>query len=274
MRKAGSGENELLRSRISELESKARNLESSSSTQLVLRRNAENSLSTVQSERNNLQVSKRNLESRVSDLQSNNSNLSSENYRLGELIRSGERELTTKNNQIAAKDRQINSYSTQLTTAQNQLTTVRNELTTSRNEYKDLMQQFTELQITANNKDNEISSLRENLGSSQNIEVRYKEKKLDELIRSSGLDQNRVMNLRDAYESLKRAYEDYNQNDISNANGEIETIKREFFQTNVSIDDLHKIYRICEKIAELKVKQEKLRDQQHEARQEAPPRNN
>ena len=39
-----------------------------------------------------------------------------------------------------------------------------------------------------NDKDNEISSLREKLEGSQNIELRYKERKLDELVRSSGIN--------------------------------------------------------------------------------------
>jgi len=52
-------------------------------------------------------------------------------------------------------------------------------------------------------------------------------------------------------------------------------LNREFFQTNVSIGDLHKIYKACEKVAELRVESEQNRQQQFEAQtQQAPlPRN-
>jgi chromosome segregation ATPase len=168
----------------------------------------------------------------------------------------------------------IRSGEVVLRTTQNQLTTTQNQLTRRNTEYDDLNRRFNTLQIENNNKDNEINSLREELESSQNIDLRYKERKLDELIRNLGLNRARVINLRDAYKRLIRAREDYSRDNIANANNEIETIKAEFFQTNVNINDLHKIYKICEKIAELRAKQERLHEQQYEARQEVPPRNN
>ncbi|CAG8453351.1 3897_t:CDS:1 [Ambispora gerdemannii] len=242
------------------------NCESENNQQLVLRRdaernlsNTERSLTSVRTERDSLQIEKRSLER--------------ENSRLGDLIRAGERALDRKDDQIRERDRQITTYSTQLTTTQNQLTTTRNDLVAKRNQYDELNARFTTLQITINNKDNEISSLREELEGSQNIDLRYRERKLDELVRNSGLNRVRVINLRDAYESLMRAQEDYNLNNITNANNEIETIKAEFFQTNVNVNDLHKIYKICEKIAELKVKKERLHEQQYQAHQEQPINN-
>lgn len=127
----------------------------------------------------------------------------------------------------------------------------------------------------------EIDNLREELEGSQNIELRYKERKLDELIRDLEIDQEkeRIDNLRIAYERLKRASnpESYNRDNITVAQTEIDRIKRELFQNNreINVNDLYKIYKTCEKIAELRVKQEKLNEQQFEARQQqAPPHNN
>lgn len=130
------------------------------------------------------------------------------------------------------------------------------------------------MQIENNNKDNEINNLREELGESRNIDLRYREKKLDELIRNSGLNQERerIDNLRAAYERLKRASDNYNQEGIAAAQNEIDAIKRRLFQTNASVDDLHKIYKVCEKVADLRIKSEQTYQQQFEARiQQAPP---
>ncbi|CAG8532058.1 14532_t:CDS:10, partial [Cetraspora pellucida] len=171
----------------------------------------------------------------------------------------------------------INELKRQVSDSNNQLVLRRNaekerndlQIVKTGNEVKRITDSFNALQIESSKKETEIASLQEELESLQNVDIRYKDRKLDELIRNSGLNRTRVMDLRDAYTKL------YNRSDIANANREIETIKNEFFQTNVAINDLHKIYKTCEKIAELKVKQEKLREQQqYEARQEVLPRNN
>ena len=72
------------------------------------------------------------------------------------------------------------------------------------------------------------------MGNSQSIDLRYRERKLDESVRNLGLNRERIDNLRSAYERLKRASdpENYNQESITNAQNEIDNIKRELFQTN------------------------------------------
>jgi len=169
------------------------------------------------------------------------------------------------------KDRQIARRDEQLRDKEGQLTL-------SREEVRRITDLFNALQIESNNKDNEITSLREELESSQNIDLRYREKKLDELIRNLGLNKERIDNLRSAYERLKRASdrENYNQEDITAAQNEVDNIKQELFQTNVSVDASHKAYTACEKVAELRVKQEKIRQQQqqqYQAHQEQPTNN-
>jgi chromosome segregation ATPase len=186
--------------------------------------------------------------------------------------------LQTENNslqtQLTDKERQIQWGVGQLTQVQTQLATIRGELTQKQARIDALTQQFNALQIEKNNKDNEINNLRGELGQSWNIDLRYREKKLDELIRNSGLNQERerIDNLRVAYERLKRASDNYNQEGIATAQNEIDAIKRRLFQTNASVDDLHKIYKVCEKVAELRIKSEQTHQQQFEARiQQAPP---
>lgn len=186
--------------------------------------------------------------------------------------------LQTENNslqtQLADKERQIQWGVGQLTQVQNQIATIRGESTQKQARIDALTQQFNALQIENNNKDNEINNLREELGESRNIDLRYREKKLDELIRNSGLNQERerIDNLRAAYERLKRASDNYNQEGIAAAQNEIDAIKRRLFQTNASVDDLHKIYKVCEKVADLRIKSEQTYQQQFEARiQQAPP---
>lgn len=233
---------------------------SQSNNQLVLARNsAENDLVRYRSQNSSLQ-------NQICSLQSRNSSLEAEKSNLQNLINAGQRELNTKNNQIA-------TYSTQLTSTQNQLNQSQNQLTIRNNAFDTLTQQFNALQIESNNKDNVIDNLREELDGSRNIDLRYREKKLDELVRNSGLNRERIDNLRAAYERLKHANDraSYDQEGVTTAQNEIDTIKRELFQTNVSVDDLHRIYRVCEKVAELRVN---LQQQpQFEARQqEVPPR--
>ncbi|KLL03305.1 MAG: tRNA uridine 5-carboxymethylaminomethyl modification protein [Mycoplasmataceae bacterium CE_OT135] len=115
-------------------------------------------------------------------------------------------------------------------------------------------------------------------------ERRETEKKLDELVRYLDLtnhNRERVNNLCSAYERLKRASgqeieplssqaqadesKKKNQENITSAQNEIDSIKKEFFQTDVKVGDLQKIYKICEKVAELRIKQEPLVLKRYEA---------
>lgn len=212
---------------------------------------------------NQLVVARREAENSASQnyaLQARNSNLQTENNSL--------------QIQLADKERQIQWGVGQLAQVQNQLATIRGESTQKQARIDTLTQQFNALQIESNNKNNEINNLREELDGSRNIDLRYREKKLDELVRNSGLNRGRIDNLRAAYERLKHASDraNYNQEGVTTAQNEIDTIKRELFQANVSVDDLHRIYRVCEKVAELRVN---LQQQpQFEAHTQVPPPRN
>ncbi|CAI2195463.1 17427_t:CDS:2, partial [Funneliformis geosporum] len=222
---------------ISELESEASNLESNSSTQLVLRRSAENSLSntersltSVRTERDNLQATKRDLESRVSDLRSSKNQLA--------LVQKSEREKQTK--------------------------------------IDELTRQLTTLQITNNNinreiseKKNEIKNLKGDLNLSReeflNQKIGLKEEKLETLVQQLGVNQGQIINLRNAYKQLIEARRNFNQVNINAANGNVNNIRVALV---VNPADRQKICRKCEKLVKLEMELNQIYQQQFEARQE------
>jgi len=240
---------------------------SQSNSQLVVsRRNTENNLARYQSENSALQARNYSLESEKSNLQN--------------LINAGERELVTKNNQIA-------TYSSQVTTAQNQYRESQNQLVATQNQLAVKNNAFNDLQIVSNNKDNElekrtnkIKELKEMLGKSQeevlNHRLDIKEGKLETLIQQLGINRDRILTLRNTYQDLIRARENYNQGNINTANNSIEQIKGGFLNGGVNVENMQKICRKTEKIAKLKIEQEKLYQEQFEARQvqAAIPHNN
>ena len=227
--------------------------------QLILRRDAERSLTSVRTERDDLQVAKRNLDSRVSDLQSSNWSLQSANTTLQNQLTQKDKDIEWGKGQLAIKEKEKEQL-------KNERDDYKNKWVLSDREVKKITDSFNALQLESAKKEKEIISLREELEGSQNIDLRYKKKKLDELTRNLGLDWQKVRNLCEAYERLKKASdrENYNQGNITAAQTDINNIEREFFQTNVNIDDLHKVYKTCEKMAELRVKQEKIRQQQQQ----------
>lgn len=117
------------------------------------------------------------------------------------------------------------------------------------------------------------------LGKSQEEVIRHKldtkEGRLETLIQQLGVNRGRIRALRNAYQDLNRAREDYNQNNINNADNNIEQVKDELLDGGVSVENMQKICRKAEKLAKLRIEQEKLYQEQFEARQQqAPPPNN
>ena len=193
------------------------------------------------------------------------------------LIAAGQAELNNKNSQIA-------TYSAQLNAAQNQLATIQNQLTIRNNAFDALTQQFNALQIESNNKNNElekrankIRELKEMLGKSQeevlNHKLGIKEGVLEILIQQLEIDRTRILALRNAYQELIRARENYNQGNINNADNNIEQIKGELLDRRIGVENMQKICRKTEKIAKLRIEQEKLYQEQFEARQQVLPYN-
>lgn len=229
-------------------------------------------LTRVQSDYSSLQSQYYGLQSRTSSLESEKSNLQS-------LISAGQRELSTKNNQITTYSSQLTTAQNQFRDSQNQLVATQNQLAVRNNAFDVLTQQFNALQIASNNKDqelekreNKIKELKEMLGKSQeeilNHKLGVKEGRLETLIQQLGVNRDRILVLRNTYQDLIRARENYNQGNINNANNNIEQIKGGLLNGGVSVENMQKICRKTEKLAKLRIEQEKLYQEQHEARQQ------
>lgn len=250
---------------------------SSTSTSTALVR-VQSDYSSLQSTNTSLQTRKRELELEKARLDERNTSLYSENSSLRGQIEWGKGE-------IVKRDTRITEYSAQLTAAQNQLTTTRNDLVAKQNQYDELMRQFTALQITINNKDNEIKEkvdkikeLKGELNLSQeeflNQKIGLKDEKLETFIQTLGINRGEITSLRSAYEQLIIARRDYVQANIVEARNNINAIRGRILNGGVSVANTQKVCRKCEKLVKLELDLNEIYQQQYEARQEAPPRNN
>ena len=109
--------------------------------------------------------------------------------------------------------------------------------------------------------------------------LKEKEKELDELIQHLGVGRQKPRELRRVYQQLFKARENYNRDNIEDAENKIEDIKDELIEGGIDIGDFQKLCSKCEKFAILKMEQSKIQEQkwkqqqeQYEARQEVPPR--
>jgi len=214
-----------------------------------------------------------------------------------------------KTKEIGEKDKQVAVVGKDLEFARGQLTKTEGELTTEKEKVKELTGLFNNLQIESGNKDKQIeiqSRDIRNLKAEENKlkerslerELREQERKLNEFIQKLGISREKPRELQKAYRQLIRVRENYNQNDIDEADDRIEDIKDEllssgWIQRGVSAENIQKLCSKCKKIAEIKVAQGKVQEQrwmqqkqliqvrqeqeqqqsQYEAQQEVPPHN-
>lgn len=230
------------------------------------------------------------------------SNLASENTQLrGEVL--------NKTKEIGEKDKQVAVVGKDLEFARGQLTKTEGELTVEKEKVKEITSLFNNLRIESGNKDKQIEiqgkdirDLKAELNKSEERslerELREQERKLNEFIQKLGISREKPRELQKAYRQLIRARENYNQNDIDEADDRIEDIKDEllssgWIQRGVSAENIQKLCSKCKKIAEIKVAQGKVQEQrwmqqkqliqvrqeqeqqqsQYEAQQEVPPHN-
>ena len=119
-------------------------------------------------------------------------------------------------------------------------------------------------------------NLREDLSHSQETgiteKLRNKEQRLESFAQRCQLDWQIVRDLWGIYQQLIQARKNYNRNDIIEAQNSIEILK-ESIKTVIVLEDVHRIFNECEEIAELRVEQENLYQQQFEAHIQTPPHN-
>ncbi|MEG7979320.1 MAG: hypothetical protein NY202_05555 [Mollicutes bacterium UO1] len=155
---------------------------------------------------------------------------------------------------------------------QTQLTETKSELTVSRGKVEELTGLFTNLQIESNNKDKEleikgkdIKNLKSELSDSQekifDYRLKEKNKEVDELIHQLGINRQKPRELRRAYQELFKARENYNRDNIDQAENKIEDIEDELIEGGIAIGDFQKLSSKCEELAILKVEQSKVQEQ-------------
>jgi len=83
-----------------------------------------------------------------------------------------------------------------------------------------------------------------------------------------GINLQQIDNLRRYYERLVDARKNYNQVNITTHESNITRIKQELINGGVSVANTQKIGRKCEKLAELRIELEEVRQEQYQARQE------
>jgi hypothetical protein len=146
---------------------------------------------------------------------------------------------------------------------------------------QDLTGQLTNLQIEKNNKENElhqkdeeIQRLKKWAGLSREEllreKVHLKEGKIGNLSNQLGINLNQVGNLRRYYERLVHARKNHNQANIETHEDNITRIKETFRQGGISIDDIQRLGRKCEKIAELRFELSQIQQEQYQTHQEQP----
>src|SRR5688572_32123366 len=128
--------------------------------------------------------------------------------------------------------------------------------------------------IELKQKDNDIKALKKELGNSGeeilSEKLKFREKKLDALVQQLGVSRGQVRNLMRNYRQLFRAREDYNRDNIDEADDKIEQITSELLEKGVSMENVQKLCQKCEKFAKLKEEQNKIYKWKFEAKQEVP----
>lgn len=158
-----------------------------------------------------------------------------------------------------------------------------NRLDQKQQQLETLRQSFADLQIRyrtetqgkdskLRQKDQEIKLLKGQAGQSKerlsNEREHSKEGSLEELAIQLEINLEQVNNLRRYYERLVNARKNYNQANITTHEGNIARIKQELLRREISVANVQKICRKCEKLAELRIELEEIRQQQYQAQQE------
>jgi chromosome segregation ATPase len=241
-------------------------------------------LSRVRSDYYSLQSSHSSLQSRNSELCSDKSRLQSEIYSLQSQNSNLQSQISSLRTQNSEKDKQIAILNSQLASVQSQLRNKEGELVTTKKGLEELRGLFNDLTMTNNNKDHElekkekkIRELKELLGKTKeeilDYKIKTKEGRLETLIQKLEIDRGKIRELRGIYQQLVRVGVN-NKDDIDDIEDKIEVIRDDLVDKGISIVDAKKLCQKCEKIAKLKLEQDKLYQERFEAKQEVVVYNN
>jgi hypothetical protein len=128
--------------------------------------------------------------------------------------------------------------------------------------------------IKMRQQENEIKILKEKAGQAQekfsNEREHSKEGKLEEFATQFGISLQQLDSLRKYYERLVVARKNYNQANVTVHEDNISQVKQKLLNSGISIANIQKICRKCEKLAEVRFELEGIRQEQYQAQQEQP----
>ncbi|MCE8167858.1 MAG: hypothetical protein I3273_04610 [Candidatus Moeniiplasma glomeromycotorum] len=207
--------------------------------------------------------------------ESRNNTLSSENTRLNNAIAEKSTEIGIKNEQINSVKKDLKATENQLTETKGELNETKGELTKTKKDLEDLNVSFSNLTIDYNNRGKLLEDSEKEKGELKDenfgLKVKEQEKKLDEFVQQLGIDREKPRKLIRAYQRLIRARscENYNRNDKMDAEDDIEAVKDEllssgWFKRGISLENVQKLLKKCERIAELREGREKVQEEMYQ----------
>jgi len=175
-----------------------------------------------------------------------------------------------------------------LESSDGRVTIFENKLDQKHQEVEEVRQSLATLQITyqseVKSKDIEIKKQEDEIkslkGKAEQAQEKFssereysKEGKLEEFAIQFGVSLQQLDSLRKYYERLIASRKNYNQDNIATHESNIMTVKQEMLKAGISIANIQKICRKCEKLAEVRFELEGIRQQQYQAYQEQPTNN-
>jgi len=242
-----------------------------------LRENSENEKNTLQRELLQLTANEARLRGEGIGLRRINTETRERNVILSTRIEEKDRLIERKNDDLSLLTNQMADLRIESERVTNQLQSTSQELIRIRTELderitsEDLLNLLNELA----EKEQKITDLQEELSQSQGVgiveKLRNKEQRLESFSQNCGADWIIIRNLRDAYQNLIEARENYNRNEIREAENSIEVLREAIKEKVNNLSGAHEIFAKCEEVAELRVEREKWNQQQFEAHIEIPP---
>ena len=243
-----------------------------------------NGLNTRASERLEEQRTRSTLESEKTLLGKDLTNARDEITSLKNLVEEGKAELglvrTEKDNQIALVKGELTQKDNELKEVEKSMADLRfeheKEQTEKELQISEKINEIKEKEEKIKRKEDEMKALREKLGLSQEEfleqKIRLKQEKLDTFAGNLKIDFEQVQNLCDCYGEIVRSRLSYNLDNIRKIERNISKIKQEISRSEISMEEIQKLCRKCEKLASLKSQLDQILEQKYEAKQEVPLR--
>jgi hypothetical protein len=184
-----------------------------------------------------------------------------------------QRELTDKDKQIKEKNDQIKQGMDLYKKKEEEVRDLNNQNTELKDKHTGLREENSVTKIKLEKKEEEIDELKIKLGQSEEefleSKIRLKQEKLELFANRLEINLEQIQNIREQYEEIVRSRRS-RVNNTQAAERNITRIKQEL-RKKIQMEDIQEVCARCEEVAELRVKLDKLREQQFQAHQEVPP---